>query len=113
MKRRLLNIVLILALALSFSTATLAQQGGPNLDDTVDFGVSKSPNGIYIVQMDDDPVTDSALWSDSAVFGCIGGFGWDVFDQRQRSTGCPCSNADAVDGGVITANRGRYSLRCS
>jgi len=34
MKRRLLNIVLILALALSFATSTLAQDGQPAVDDS-------------------------------------------------------------------------------
>ena len=63
------------------------------------------------IDMDGDPITDTALWNDSVVCDYTRGFGWGVVDERHRSTGCPSNNADAVDG-VIAANRERYPLRC-
>ncbi len=54
MKRRtlLLNVLLILALALAVSPAVFAQ---PNLEARGGRQIKESPNGIYIVQMINQP----------------------------------------------------------
>ena len=57
MKRILLNIFLILALVLAFSSAALAQGNGPKFEkSSKGTPVEESVNGLYIVQMVDDPV---------------------------------------------------------
>ena len=57
MKRVMLNIFLILALVLAFSSAALAQGNDPRVDSAPQSArVTESENGIYIVQMVDKPV---------------------------------------------------------
>lgn len=57
MKRVVLNIFLILALVMAFSTAALAQGNGPKFErSSKATPVTESANGIYIVRMVDDPV---------------------------------------------------------
>jgi len=57
MKRKILNILLILILVLSFSTTVLAEGvSAPTLKQSSPAKVSESPNGIYIVRMIDAPV---------------------------------------------------------
>lgn len=56
MKRKLVHIFLILALALSFTSATLAQEGRPAIDGHTRIDVRESENGIYIIRMVDNPV---------------------------------------------------------
>ncbi|MCJ7659109.1 MAG: S8 family serine peptidase [Anaerolineales bacterium] len=57
MKRVMLNIFLILALVLAFSSAALAQGNDPRVVSAPQSArVTESENGIYIVQMVDKPV---------------------------------------------------------
>ena len=57
MKRVMLNMFLILALVLAFSSTAFGQGNGPNADKKpLAEPVMESENGIYIVQMDDKPV---------------------------------------------------------
>lgn len=57
MKRVLLNVFLILALLLAMSSAGLAQGNGPKVDQNPRASrLSESANGVYIIQMIDDPV---------------------------------------------------------
>jgi hypothetical protein len=57
MKRIILNIFLILALVLAFSSAALAQGNGPKFEKNSKADpVTEYKDGVYIVQMIDDPV---------------------------------------------------------
>ncbi len=57
MKRKMLNIFLILALVLAFSSAALAQGNGPKFEKNSKAALdTESKSGVYIVQMIDDPV---------------------------------------------------------
>ena len=57
MKRVMLNIFLILALVLAFSSTAFAQGDVPKVDKKpLAVPVAESENGLYIVQMDDKPV---------------------------------------------------------
>jgi subtilisin family serine protease len=56
-KRKFFNILIILVMVLAFSTAALAQDNGPKFEKTSKPALlSEYKDGVYIVQMIDDPV---------------------------------------------------------